>query len=477
MNLDADKNIQLTVVHPQDENEINIDFSLIWRQCKRLFLLWLVVAVAVAAIGAGVGIGTRNLAPNAAKAFIQVSDTRNVAAEFTSPLMIETALNESGISVKSMDDVRNNLVVSNVMSEEEYDQRTMYYNLISKNGGSPETIDTLLNTKNTSNRFLITFDYTKAELNQQEGTALLDALLNAYSKYFNGSHNENTVLGSVSTVMNYEDYDYAENIEILTGVLDAAKEYLVKQMKEPTKAAFRSVKTGYTLNDLLLREELLREVDLNKAAAEINVNSLTKWDKSIAIAHYNYLIENINRDKNVQQTRLASLQTSLNNYERDPQVYTTNANGQIMKSEANDSDAYDMLVQTMLDTQDQIARLNNSIRYYQNIVSKIQANKNQTDGGAEAAEEYLQTLITNLNQLIDDINNTMLDYSNSAFQEHNVTVLVPANVSRAGIMQGAWVKYLMIAEVLVLVGYLGTAVIKGIIASNAAKKEPEAVHE
>ena len=183
--MEPEKNIQLTVIQPQDqEDEISIDLYEIWHGVKRFFALWLALAIAVGAIAAGIGIGTRKLVHAAdASALLEYDLDEDSAVDISRlqmPSLIEEAMNSVGISVDQLNDVRNGISITALMSEDAYDQQTLYYNMLAKNGTNIEIVRSLLNTNETSNRYIVSLDYQEAKLTREEGIALLDAIIDAY---------------------------------------------------------------------------------------------------------------------------------------------------------------------------------------------------------------------------------------------------------------------------------------------------------
>ena len=86
------------------------------------------------------------------------------------------------------------------------------------------------------------------------------------------------------------------------------------------------------------------------------------------------------------------------------------------------------------------------------------------------ADEYLTSFNAKLNHLIEDVNETVTEYYEKAVRENALRIVVPATAETQGIMQGKWIKYMMILEVVLLLGYLGTGFMYGMIKANPRKK-------
>ena len=475
--MEPEKNIQLTVIQPQDqEDEISIDLYEIWHGVKRFFALWLALAIAVGAIAAGIGIGTRKLVHAAdASALLEYDLDEDSAVDISRlqmPSLIEEAMNSVGISVDQLNDVRNGISITALMSEDAYDQQTLYYNMLAKNGTNIEIVRSLLNTNETSNRYIVSLDYQEAKLTREEGIALLDAIIAAYQRYFNSTYNDNAMLGSSLQVIDYKDYDYAEALNVFRQTMNEIQEYL-EQAMEGDMNTFRSNATGYTLADLLQIEQMLRQTELSRISSFIEANGVTSKDIKTEIAHYEWLIQEEKRARSVQESKLTSLEQTIGGYTREPLVYTTDETGMLVKSSQDEADAYDVMILQKLEVQEAISESNTTIRYYESVIEKLSQRESVVQENINTADEYLTSFNAKLNHLIEDVNETVTEYYEKAVRENALRIVVPATAETQGIMQGKWIKYMMILEVVLLLGYLGTGFMYGMIKANPRKK-PEA---
>ena len=484
--MDDERNIQLTVVHPPEEdgNEVRIDLSLIFGYLKRFFVLWLAVAVALGSFVLAVSSWRKNVTyigdamalitytfDEAAKG-LAPDGTPLDPAKIQSPNVVEEALNTLQVDLRKMDKVRTNLKVEAVMADESYDRMTLYNNMLAKsNSVNMDLIRSLLSTESNATRYIVSFDYLRAGFSRQEGIDLLNAILDSYRQDFEVTYNYNVALGSSLEVVDYTEYDYAETITIFTNTLDDMETYL-NDLKDSDTAGFRSSVTGSTFDDLLLRVSTLRDIDLDQAAAYITGNAVTRNGAEREIAHYEWLIQELTRQKAVQDARLASLTDSIAAYEKDPVIY----NGEDVAAADQDgtTDYYDQLIADKLSTQNQISRNMRTIRFYQNEIEILKTDRPATQQAKDRADEFLGEVNEKVNLLLTDVKKTADDYYSKAAFSKTVQVLVPAMAESPSLTSGDMKKNMIIAEGVLLVVYFGAAVIQGIRASNRkAEKDLE----
>ena len=476
--MDDERNIQLTVIRPpeDDENEVRIDLSQIFGYLKRFFVLWLALAVVLGSFTLAVSSWRKNVTyigdamalitftfDDAAKGLAPDGSDLD-PAKIQSPTVVESALNTLHMDLGTIDKVRTNLKIEGVMADDSYDRMTLYNNMLAKSTTvNMELIRSLLNTESNATRYIVSFDYLRAGFSRQQGVDLLNAILDSYRQEFEVTYNYNVALGSSLEVVDYADYDYAETITIFTNTLDDIETYL-NDLKGSDTAGFRSSATGSSFDDLLLRVSTLRDIDLDQAASYITGNGVTRNGAAREIAHYEWLIDELNRQKAVQDARMASLTESIAAYEKDPVIYISGEDTDTINQDS--SDYYDQLVSDKIDTQNLISRYMRTIRFYQREIEILQSDRAVSQQIRDRADEYLESLDQLVKQLLNDVKRTADDYYSKAAFSKTVQVLVPAMAESPSLTSGNLKNAIVISEGLLLVLYLGAAVVKGIKASN-----------
>ena len=473
MNLEPEKNIQLTVIQPADqEDEISIDLYQIAEGFKRFLALWLVLAIALGALAMGIGLVLRKSAYTGdAMTLIEYvgEDAQIDATRLQMPAIVGTAMTNLGLDIRDLDAVRSNLTITGVMSDETYDQMTLYYNLLSKNTANMDTVQSLLDANNQATRYIISFNYHEAKYTREDGVRLLNEIVSIYRDYYENNYNYNAALGSAINVVDYKNYDYAEAVNVFSSVLDSIEAYVTAVSNNNT-IDFRSAETGYSFKDLLNNVEMLRGIELDRISSFITINSVTSKDPATEIAHYEWLIENQNREKGVLEAKLTSLTASISSYEKDPVVYA--AGESIEQKKTDKVDAYDAMILEKLTTQEQISQYNKTIRYYESVIEKLNQKSIILQANNDTAEAYLTSFNEKITQLVDVVNTTVNEYYDKAVLTNSLQVLVPAIAKAPKITDGGWIKTLAIVEVLLVLCYCAAAVIYGLRVANPRKEEP-----
>ncbi len=467
--VEGDRNIQLTVVQPpEDEDEINIDLSAIGDGMKRFLVLWLALAVAFGAIAGGVTLRWQAVRyAGDAMALIARSGVAEIT-KIQSPTVVEDALNMLGLELEMLDSVRTSIRIESVMSDKAYDQRTLYYNLLTKSANL-DAVRSLLDTEDDVTRYIVALNYKDVGCTREEGIELLSELLNAYRRYIENTYNYNMPMGSSVNVIDYREYDYAEAANIFAEALDDIQWYLAA-VERSDASDFRSNETGYTFGDLANIAEMLKDIELDRVTSYITINSVTANDPSREISHYEWLIENLERRRTVQEARLQSLAESIETYEKDPIILVAGEENTLEK-DPDEQDNYDSMIEEKLNTQREISGYTRTIRYYESVIEGFRTTGTVSQRDVEKVEGYLASLNEKLNQLIRDVNATADEYYEKATFANTLRVLVPAMAEENTLSVSGLALNVGIVEGALLVAYLGAAVIYGLKKANPRKEQ------
>lgn len=470
--MDEEKNIRLTLFQPPEEaeEEISIDFYLIWDYVRRFFSLWLALAVALGSIAgaAGIGIG-RYFGEKEAVALVGFSDVTSNIEEISSQSVVEDALHSLGYDTSNVQSVRENLSFRGVLPEKYLDQRTLFNKLLEKNSNL-EVVNTLLDAEYEPSSYIVSLNYREAGYSREDGIELLYAILDAYLEYFNNNYNESIAMGSAVNVVDYTEYDYAEAVSIFSSTLDTLSDYIDSIQGEDT-GSFRSVTTGYTFADLSRTLTMLKQVDLDRVSSYVQVNSVTVYGADYVISHYDWLIENTRRLRAVQETKLASLTESIQAYEKDPVIFAVSEGNTLAATQADVNAYYDSMIQQKLETQRVISTYDRMINYYESMIAGFRENANVRPENVAKTTEYLSQLNSKLNQLIEDVKQTVDEYYDTAAYTDRVRILMPPVAEGSGDVKRNLMLYVGVTEAVLLLGYFGYAAICGIRAANPRKNE------
>ena len=350
------------------------------------------------------------------------------------------------------------------MSDDANDRKTLYSTLLSKNGNI-ELANALLETGNGASGYIVSFDYHAAGFTREQGLELLDSVLDSFRAYVETNYNYNKTIGSPVEVLDYREYDYSEAVTIFSDTLSAIDSYL-SNVQSADDAEFRSQKTGYTFDELKEVTQMISDVELDQANAYIVLNSVTSDGGDVEIAHYQWRIDEIERQKKIEKTHLDALTASIAAYEKDPVVYALE--GTVINS---GEDYYDDLLTQKLKSQTIISEYDRTISYYKMLIKGYRGSGRADQAKCEQADRYLATLDEKVSSLIKDIRETTDEYYSNAVFNRTVNIQVPAIAEKPKFMGNNVIMCVGVAEAVLLVMYLGIAVVFGIRDSLSVSKK------
>ena len=472
-----EKNVLLTVVHKDEDaqDELVVDISIIWKRFKRMFAVWLCLAVGIGSLSGGAALFLQNvILPGEARALIQFSTSQAYDVnKIKSPAVMQDALNASGIDMTQLGSFQNAVKIQGVIPNSAHERMSMYYNMLSPTNSDTTILDTLLNTQYQVLRYVISFNYSAMNLSREDGVNLLNELLRAYQDYCVFNYNYNTPMGNALSAIDYHDYDYAEAADIFSRTLSSISDYL-SNLNQGSGASFRSTETGFTFRDLSRIAALLRDIDLDRLSSYIVIHSVSSYDAETEISYYQWLIEDLTRQRAIERTRLASLTDSIDSYEKDSVIIFSGPDESMVANSSDVNSNYDAMITEKLSTQSRISSYTRSIGYYERVIEGFQesgASSNPED--IERVLQYLETLSESVNQLMGNISRTANEYYETVAFSSQAKTLVPATVSGAPLISRLAIKLVFAVEALLFLGYAGAACVCGIRDANFPRKKEE----
>lgn len=482
---------QLGSMNAQEEDDtITIPVIEIFRQLKKYFLPWVLVAVIFAGLvfGGSMVVSSSKASPLTAMVGFTFDGIENGldpngnefnANSLKSPAIIEETLSDLNMDVKKTDAIRNNITVSGVVPEDAIDKLTAYESVFS-NTNSIEAAQKIMDVSYFPTQFEVQFSYGASGMSRSQAADFLNTMLNNYKIYFMQTYGYNQAFGDALTAVDYTGYDYPQALDILSSSLDSLKKY-ISSLSSNDNTRFRSTKTGYTFSDLSEATATLQSVDYSSLYSYIMGKNVTK-DKDSLATYYQYRIDSLNRSLNSAKERLSTITDSINNYKKDSMVVMAGGSadntGTVL---TQPSTAYDDLITQRTDAQSNVSSLQQQISDYQTRLDKLQ----NTPLGSKKEEEKVETDMKNvcdkMNQLINDVNETADDYFETASYTNAYNILVPASGSVSSSVSNAisnMMRPMLIVEALLFVAYLVFAVVRAFMVSYRREKlVPAAVEE
>ena len=478
-----ERNLNITIKNQEENDEVIISVSSIFKQLKRFLAVWIVVAIIAALVVFSLSAFRTFSTSTPAQAIVSFTydgieqglDPKK-GGDFDietmkSPRVIEMALTEMGLDIESLEDVRRNISFGYKMPQDAYEKLKAYNSVMEKaTSGSLSAAQAMLDVKYYPTQFDVVFDYSKAGFDKTTGTEILNTILDCYGEYFYQLYGFNKPLGAAVTAVDSEDYDYAQQIDLYRTSLRNVRNYLNELAKEDN-TAFRSSVTGFSFNDLSEYAKTVTSIDLDRISSYISVNNVTK-DKNSALAYYDYTIENLKRDKDEYAERLAALDASIAKYVKDSATFIGAGAESINGTSSIHSDQYDAMFKSKTSIEANLAQTTQDIKFYESRKEALNSDKTSSRANIEKVEADLESLKEKVANIVDLTEKTANDYYENVQFANAYTVLAYASKSAsAGIMQAfnASLKSIIIWEVLIFAIYLAVAFISALKRDNRKK--------
>lgn len=479
----AEQNVNLILKQEEHHNdeEVVISFTTLFRKLKRYFAVWLLVSILVGGLIAGASMFFTTTSSNPVRAVVSfnykgiekgknpdgtVFDWNTLKA----PRIIEEALEECNMDPELLEPVRRGMVIEGKMPEDAYQRLNTYRNVLENSTtGQLAAANAMLDVSWFSTQYNLELNYKEAELRRTEAVQLLNAMLEAYRRYFYEKYGYNEALGIALSAMDYRDYDYAEAVDMFRSSLKQLNRY-VTSLANDDSTRFRSSETGYTFADLKTAINTVSDLDLDLISSYLSVNNITK-DKVRLQAYYEYRIENLERQQITDKENLAAVEAAFDSYEKDQVIIFSDS---VANTETTvSSEEYDKLINRRISAQASLSETNESISYYK---QRLQTLKKTTiansEDKVERIEKDLEKVNKKVNDLIELVEKTADDYYENVSLVNSYRVLVPATYDAATTVKNGVSKAIVPAvgaEALIFIAYLGYCFVIGI--SEGTKKK------
>lgn len=295
--------------------------------------------------------------------------------ELKNPAVLQTAIDYVGIEDDNLtvEGIRNKITISEVITDLDREVSESAAVLGEKYEVEPT-------------EFSMTYSY-KAKYGEEFGLMMFDGLIRAYddfiiSKYYNKKH--------ISDFMQNIDTDTLDYLELATVMEDNINDilYYLEDMAE-WYPDFRSVRTGYTFDELAAMYENLWNIQYAKYYGNVRAGNLSK-DSELVIADYNAKIKDLKSIRDVNNDKANNYKTLISTYYENYKEYglyqqattvhssteATNTNDFGVYRDLHDDyeklvNTYDQIVQNYTDTAAEAAAASRSIDYYENIIDSF----------------------------------------------------------------------------------------------------------
>lgn len=481
-NPQSEQNVNIILKQEErHEEEVVISFPAIFRKLKKYFTAWFLTAVIIGGLmtGGSIFFSTTTATPVRALVSFNYSGIEKgknpdgtvfKADSLKSPDVIERAITDCNFDPAILETVRRDILIEGLIPEDTVERITAYKNIYeTAQTGQLAAAQAMLSETWYSTQYTITFDYKESGLSRSDAVLLLNTMLDRYRDYFFERFGYNEALGSALATLDYNDYDYAEAVDMFRTTLKTLKRY-VSSLSSDDTTRFRSTATGYTFADLSTAITSVQDLDLDLISSYLNVYNITK-DKDRLQAYYEYRLEYLERQKKTDEANLKTIQESFDAYEKDQIIIFSDSTTNTESSIA--SDEYDKLINRKIAAQNDLSETKQSIEYYnQRLTALKRAVVGSTDK-VKKIEEDLAEVNVKVNDLIQLVNDTADDYYQDVSLANAYRVLVPATSAVAATVKSGISKAIVPVfgiELLLFVAYLALAFIEALKEESKKRK-------
>ena len=478
-----ERNLNVTIKNEQDDkDEVVISLSGIFRKLRKYFLPWIIIAAMIGALIVSIHTATvmRRKPPLTALVSFSYSGIEKGldpngrtfdVNTLKNPEVISAAVSELELSETQIEPIRQNISIAGIIPADAVDRLTLYNSVKNQaTNGNLAAAQAIIDTSYYPTQYKIKFNYANTSLSREDAVDVFNAMLEDYRDYFYRQYGYNQALGAAVTTLNYKAYDYPEAIDLFRTTLNTLATYL-KDLSGEDATRFRST-TGFTFEDLYESVITIRSLDLDKAESLVNVNNITK-DKQAALDYYQYLIDDLTRQKDRDEESYKAVQEAKNNYQKDTLLVMQSADGAGTEISKN-SEEYDKLVDREVSLAREIAETKQSIKKY---TQRKEALEKSTAAATEAQLKDLDARLDTINEKVNDLVLKIKDTSDEYFKNvefaNAYSILVPATNSQDVSFVAAAkssVKKVIIYEALIFFIYFGIAFVTAVVDENRKAK-------
>lgn len=372
-------------------------------------------------------------------------------ADIASEDILSQALEENGLSdTYTVEQLQANLSARGIYPDDLMEQVMSYESLLNFTANRETTVT---DYHPTAFNISLANGFDKG-ISRSGLESLLKSIITAYRAYFAKAYANG--LQQTDSLFTLEDYDYAQQLQILTKQFTSVADYA--QEMYTRRPSFLYENAGF--NDITVRMNNLITSNISRLNAELTMHSLSK-DTDRLLTQYRYGIEDLNIQLNKQQRQLKKLDELIDSYQKNGTIYVTTGSS-LTRIDGNTSITYDTLVNRRETLSNGISDINAQITSYEMKLADLAGESAaEADGEADesdAAEKpqtqaekalfeqrqaSLQNKINALKQkgdaIIDDFRAMLQAYNDEEINDLTVTV-TSYRYDTPSVISGAFIK-------------------------------------
>ena len=346
--------------------------------------------------------------------------------QITSSFVLQEALNGLELSHPlTLSNLRSNIRIDRILTEDSRRQQEVAASMIEdKNNQAYNQVQGIKLTYD--NRFVVSLtngfgeedSRVKYELTDAELRLVLDRILDAYNSYLVTTYADVKLPDDEISVIDTDSLDILESLDLLRSAIRDLDAYCDE--KPDAIKAYRSYRTGRSLNDLMEDLDRVKSVNVDYLYSYVYANSIVR-DRASMIINYQYQMRTAQTELDVVNENISTTQTILDNYKND-QIFVSMQESDTSRATQTTTDYYNNLVLQQAGYYERAAELEATIADLQDKINTLTATSESADATQAVAElakatELCQTAYQSIRDQMEEIT-TSVFYT--TYAEHSV---------------------------------------------------------
>ena len=316
--------------------------------------------------------------------------------QVTSSYVLQTALNEIPLSKTiTVTSLRRNIQVRTVLTEDSQRTKEALAGL-----AEAKTADAYTQLQDAEmryqNRFVVSLtngfkedeeDLFVTDLKDDELKLLLDRILTVYNDYLVRTYADITLPDDAISVIDIQEMDVLDSLDQLRSGIDKLYNYCDE--KTDTVKAYRSWKTGRSLEDWMETLQTFRSINVDYLYSMVSENGITQ-DKNTLLTSWKYLLREAQNELDEVNERIAETKRLLATYKND-EVIVSMQESDAAKSTKSSTEYYNNLILQQAKDYEKVAELKTTITDYTDRINRM-SEKEQTEVTEEVEAELAQSV-------------------------------------------------------------------------------------
>ena len=460
VSLDRDAKISVTLNRQEETEENTIDLSRVFftmKKKKRLFA-WVLVLCMLVGVCAPLVLAQFSGTPLTVSSLVTLNyGTNGIKApdgseldlnQLTSSYVLQNALNSMELSQPlTVSVLKNNIRIERILSENSRRQQEVASSMIAdKNNGAYTQVQGV--KLDYTSQFIVTLTNAfgdedsrkKLYLKDDELQLLLDRILESYNGYMVKTYADMKLPDDKISVIDSETLDIRQELDQLRNAMNGLYSYCTE--KNADIRAYRSWRTGLSLNDIAVMIDEVREMNIQYLYSYVYTNSIVE-DGDDVLTDYRYQLRVAELRKDTIEQNIRDNDSILADYKNDS-IFVSMQESDATKSTTVTTDYYNQLVMEQADNYRLKASNRESISDLEDKISQM--TENADSGMLALAKEEMAGALAVSRQAYGILCDHMNEIMNTAF--YTDYILYSASEGKAKSFLAAASRRMIIGAVL-----------------------------